>query len=84
MVLEWYGTDPVEVDDEDLELPQFDLTSVKTSDCIKTYKTGWIDVNGQMVVLFVVPGKSGMSGMLSMLGMSGMLGMPAMTEMLGM
>ena len=40
LVLEWFGADPVEVDDEDMELPQFDLTSVKTSGCIKTYKTG--------------------------------------------
>ena len=40
LLLEWFGADPVEVNDEDLELPQFDLSYVDTNDCVKTYKTG--------------------------------------------
>ena len=39
MTLEWLSEDAVEVSEE-LELPQFDLTGVKTARCVHQYKTG--------------------------------------------
>ena len=40
MILSWPVEDAIEMD-PNVQLPQFDLTAVKTEDnCTKTYKTG--------------------------------------------
>ena len=41
LILNWKETDPVEVNDE-LELPQFDLTGVNHMNCLRKYTTGQI------------------------------------------
>ncbi len=38
--LQWMDDDPVEVDEEELSLPQFELVNISTRHCKDMFKTG--------------------------------------------